>query len=168
MCSQLPPQPAHLTSSSELPTYTVAGQQPHDAAPEALYGSVPDPRQKNAKKKLEAALDATSGPAPTGLIIRNPDGTPFRGFWLDANENLMHRPFNGAFPALSRLNNRPTVYRKNCIIRQLDHVKSIHNRAYTILLIAEAACIRSTITHEGVYTKNWRAPDWTGTRCRQE
>ena len=52
---------------------------------------------------------------PAGLIIRNPDGTPFRGFWLDANENLMHRPFNGAFPALSRLNNRPTVYKKNCI-----------------------------------------------------
>ena len=32
----MPQQQAHLTSSSELPTYTVAGQQPRDAAPEAL------------------------------------------------------------------------------------------------------------------------------------
>ena len=31
-----PSQQPHLTSSPELPTYTVVGQQPHDAAPEAL------------------------------------------------------------------------------------------------------------------------------------
>ena len=67
--------------------------------PQRRCRPVSGPEAQNAKKKLEAALDATSGPAPTGLIIRNPDGTPFRGFWLDANENLMHRPFNGAFPA---------------------------------------------------------------------
>ena len=73
------------------------------------------PEAENATKKLQTALNATSGPATTGIIIRNPDGTPFRVFWLDANENLMHRPFNGAFPALSRLDYRPTVYRKNCI-----------------------------------------------------
>ena len=29
-------------------------------------------------KRLQTALDAASGPAPTGLIIRNPDGTPAR------------------------------------------------------------------------------------------
>ena len=40
-------QPARLTSSSELPTYTVAGQQPYDAAPEPLRGSFPDPRQRS-------------------------------------------------------------------------------------------------------------------------
>ena len=50
------------------------------------------------KKRLEAALDAASGPTPTGLIIRNPDGTPARVSWLDANGTLMHRPFDGAFP----------------------------------------------------------------------
>ena len=42
---KLPPQQTHLTSSSELPTYTVAGRQPHDAAPEPLCGSFPTPRQ---------------------------------------------------------------------------------------------------------------------------
>ena len=51
------------------------------------------------KKRLQNALDAASGPAPTGLIIRNPDGTPARVSWLDPNGNLMHRPFDGAFPA---------------------------------------------------------------------
>ena len=44
-CSEMPRQPAHLTSSSELPTYTVVGQQPHDAAPDALYGPFPDTRE---------------------------------------------------------------------------------------------------------------------------
>ena len=51
------------------------------------------------KKRLETALDDASGPAPTGLIIRNPDGTPAGVSWLDANRNLTHRPFDGAFPA---------------------------------------------------------------------
>ena len=30
------------------------------------------------KKRLETALDAASGPTPTGFIIRNPDGEPAR------------------------------------------------------------------------------------------
>ena len=50
------------------------------------------------KKRLETALDATSGPTPNGLIIRNPDGEPARVSWLDANGTLMHQPFDGAFP----------------------------------------------------------------------
>ena len=50
-------------------------------------------------KQLKAALDAASGPAPTDIIIRNLDGTPARVSWLDTNGNLMHRPFDGAFPA---------------------------------------------------------------------
>ena len=51
------------------------------------------------KKRLQTALDAASGPTPNGLIIRNPDGEPARVSWLDANGTLMHRPFDGAFPA---------------------------------------------------------------------
>ena len=50
-------------------------------------------------KQLKAALDAASGPSPTDIIIRNPDGEPARASWLDTNGNLMHRPFDGAFPA---------------------------------------------------------------------
>ena len=40
------------------------------------------------KNRLETALDAASGPAPTGLIIRGPDGEPAKVSWLDANRTL--------------------------------------------------------------------------------
>ena len=50
-------------------------------------------------KQLQTALDAASGPSPTDIIIRNPDGEPTRVSWLDTNGELMHRPFDGAFPA---------------------------------------------------------------------
>ena len=53
---------------------------------------------QQTENRLQTALDAASGPAPTGLIIRNPDGEPARVSWLDANGNLTHRPFDGAFP----------------------------------------------------------------------
>ena len=53
---------------------------------------------QQTESKLQAAFDAASGPTPTGLIIRNLDGTPARVSWLDANRTLMHRPFDGAFP----------------------------------------------------------------------
>ena len=49
-------------------------------------------------KQLKTALDAASGPSPTDIIIRNPDGEPTRVSWLDLNGELMHRPFDGAFP----------------------------------------------------------------------
>ena len=89
------------------------------------------------KKRLETALDAASGPAPTGLIIRNPDGPPARVSWLDANGNLMHRPFGGAFPA---------NYPQELAIRQCTEVArrlvaqpstDARDRAYTMLLMAE-------------------------------
>ena len=54
---------------------------------------------EQTNKQLKAALDAASGPAPTDIIIRNPDGEPTRVSWLDTNGELMHRPFDGAFPA---------------------------------------------------------------------
>ena len=89
------------------------------------------------KKRLETALDAASGPAPTGLIIRNPDGTPARVSWLDANGNLMHRPFDCTFPA---------DYPAELAIRQCAEVArrlvgqpstDPRDRAYTMLLMAE-------------------------------
>ena len=89
------------------------------------------------KNRLQTALDAASGPAPTGLIIRNLDGTPARVSWLAVNGTLMHRPFDGAFPA-----NYPT----ELAIRQCTEVaqrlmeqrsKVARNRAYTMLLMAE-------------------------------
>ena len=89
-------------------------------------------------KRLQAALDAASGPAPTGLIIRNPDGEPTRVSWLDTNGNLMHRPFDGAFPA---------DYPADLAVRQCTEVlyrllgypnNSARDRAYTMLYMAEA------------------------------
>ena len=65
------------------------------------------------KKRLQNALDAASGPAPTGLIIRNPDGTPARVSWLDANGTLMHRPFDGAFPARLPRRTRPAAVHRS-------------------------------------------------------
>ena len=89
------------------------------------------------KKRLEATLDAASGPTPTGLIIRNPDGTPARVSWLAVNGTLMHRPFDGAFPP---------NYPAELAIRQCTEVahrlvgqrsKVARDRAYTMLLMAE-------------------------------
>ena len=89
------------------------------------------------KNRLQAALDAASGPARTGLIIRNLDGTPARVSWLDVNRNLIHRPFDGAFPA---------NYPAKLAIRQCTEVaqrlvgqqsKVARDRAYTMLLMAE-------------------------------
>ena len=92
---------------------------------------------QQTKQKLQAALDAASGPAPTGLIIRNPDGTPARVSWRDVNGNLMHRPFDGAFPP---------NYPAELAIRQCNEVahrlmgqpfKGPRDRAYIMLLMAE-------------------------------
>ena len=89
------------------------------------------------KKRLEAALDAASGPAPNGLIIRNLDGTPARVSWLAVNGTLTHRPFDGAFPP---------DYPAELAIRQCTEVahrligqqsKVARDRAYTMLLMAE-------------------------------
>ena len=89
------------------------------------------------KKRLEAALDDASGPAPNGLIIRNLDGTPARVSWLAVNGTLTHRPFDGAFPP-----DYPAVL----AIRQCTEVtkrlvgqrsKAARNRAYHMLLMAE-------------------------------
>ncbi len=89
-------------------------------------------------KRLQAALDAASGPAPTDIIIRNPDGEPTRVSWLDTNGELMHRPFDGAFPA---------DYPAALAVRQCTEVlyrllgypnNSARDRAYTMLSMAEA------------------------------
>ena len=90
------------------------------------------------KKRLQTALDAASGPAPTDLIIRNLDGEPARVSWLDTNGNLMHRPFDGAFPA---------DYPAALAVRQCTEIlyrllgypnNAARDRAYTMLSIAEA------------------------------
>ena len=88
-------------------------------------------------KQLQTALDAASGPAPTDIIIRNPDGEPTRVSWLDTNGELMHRPFDGAFPA---------DYPAELTVQQCTEVacrllvypnNSARDRAHTMLYMAE-------------------------------
>ena len=55
--------------------------------------------ERGIKQRLKHALDAASGNPPSGLITPAPDGTPGRVSWLDPDGRLMHRPFDGAFPA---------------------------------------------------------------------
>ena len=89
-------------------------------------------------KQLKADLDAASGPAPTGLIIRNPDGEPTRVSWLDTNGELMHRPFDGAFPA----NYPDALAVRQCtevLYRLISYLNnSARDRAYTMLSMAQA------------------------------
>ena len=93
---------------------------------------------QQTEKKLQTALDAASGPAPTDIIIRNPDGEPTRVSWVDLNGELMHRPFDGAFP---------TDYPEERAVRQCTEVlyrlmgcPSIptRDRAYTMLSMVQA------------------------------
>ena len=89
------------------------------------------------KNRLQTALDAASGPTPTGLIIRNLDGTPARVSWLAVNGTLTHRPFDGAFPP---------DYPAELAIRQCTEVtqrlvgqrsKAARSRAFNMLFMAE-------------------------------
>ena len=47
-------QKVRLTSSSEVPTYTVAGQQPHDAAAKGAQRLVSGPKAGNLTDSLSA------------------------------------------------------------------------------------------------------------------
>ena len=89
-------------------------------------------------KRLQTALDAASGPSPTDIIITDTHGEPTRVSWLDTNGELMHRPFDGAFPA---------DYPEERAIRQCTEVfyrllgcpsGSARDRAYNMVLMAEA------------------------------
>ena len=93
---------------------------------------------QQTQKKLQTALDNASGPAPNGLIITDTHGEPARVSWLDTNGELMHRPFDGAFPA---------HYPEERAIRQCTEVlyrlisypnNSARDRAYTMLSMAQA------------------------------
>ena len=92
---------------------------------------------QQTQKKLQTALDAASGPTPTGFIITDTHGEPARVSWLALNGELMHRPFDGAFPA---------HYPAALAVRQCTEVlhrlvsypnNSACDRAYTMLLMAE-------------------------------
>ena len=116
------------------------------------------------KKRLETALDDASGPAPTGLIIRNPDGTPARVSWLDPNGNLTHRPFDGALPA---------NYPQELAIRQCTEVaQRLVAQPSTDAVTAPTPCCSwqnldctlSTTMPAEDSTPKWKKPKWKTTR----
>ena len=120
---------------------------------------------QQTEKKLQTALDAASGPAPTGLIIRNLDGTPARVSWLDANRNLMHtgrltapsRPITPQNSPYGSAQKSCTSYWATQTIRPVIAPTlccSWHKLACTHLTTKRAS--RSTLT--------WKQPKWTRTQ----
>ena len=94
--------------------------------------------ERGIKQRLKRALDTASGNPPSGLITPAPDGTPSRVSWLDPDGRLMHRPFDGAFPAYYTAE---TALEQCCqvVIELLDHPEgTARDRAYTMLHLAQS------------------------------
>ena len=94
--------------------------------------------ERGIKQRLKRALDAASGNPPSGLITPAPDGTPGRVSWLDPDGRLMHRPFDGAFPA----HYTAETALEQCsqvVIELLDRPEgTARDRAYTMLHLAQS------------------------------
>ena len=113
--------------------------QMHDDGTElsAIQKMSPLSNQKT-KERLQSALDAASGENPTGLIIHGPDGKPGRVSWVDNDGNLIHRPFDGAFPP-NYLQDLAIQQCQDVFLRLLEVANEpARNRAYTMLMMAEA------------------------------
>ncbi len=94
--------------------------------------------ERGIKQRLKRALDPASGNPPASLITPAPDGTPGRVSWLDPGGRLMHRPFDGAFPAHYTAETALAQCRQ-VFIELLDHPEGIaRDRAYTMLRLAQS------------------------------
>ncbi len=94
--------------------------------------------ERGIKQRLKRALDTASGNPPSGLITPTPDGKPGRVSWLDPGGRLMHRPFDGAFPAHYTAETAVAQCRQ-VFIGLLDHPEGhARDRAYTMLRLAQS------------------------------
>lgn len=94
--------------------------------------------ERGIKQRLKRALDTASGNPPSGLITPAPDGKPSRVSWLDPGGRLMHRPFDGAFPAHYKAETAVAQCRQ-VFIELLDHSEGhARDRAYTMLRLAQS------------------------------
>ena len=94
--------------------------------------------ERGIKQRLRRVLDSASGNPPSGLITPAPDGTPGRVSWLDPGGRLMHRPFDGAFPAHYTAEAALAQCRQ-VFIELLDHPDGLaRDRAYTKLRLAQS------------------------------
>ena len=99
---------------------------------------------RGIKQRLKRALDTASGNPPSDLITPAPDGKPGRVSWLDPGGRLMHRPFDGAFPAHYTAETALAQCRQ-VFIELLDHSEGhARDRAYTMLRLARVDCTPST------------------------
>ena len=94
--------------------------------------------ERGIRQRLKRVLDTASGNPPSGLITPAPDGTPGRVSWLDPGGRLMHRPFNGTFPAHYTAETAVAQCRQ-VFIELLDHPEGhARDRAYTMLRLAQS------------------------------
>ncbi len=93
---------------------------------------------RGIKQRLKRALENASGNPPSGLITPAPDGTPCHVSWLDPGGRLMHRPFDGAFPA--HYTTEATLEQcRQVFFLPLDHAESpAGDRAYAMLHLAQS------------------------------
>ena len=92
--------------------------------------------EHKTRKKLKEALDADSGKSPDSLIVPGPDGHPSRVSWTTPDGQLHHRSFDGPFPP--GYPNSDAVTQCRQVLIELMATSSDHDRAYTMLLMAEA------------------------------
>ena len=90
------------------------------------------------KRKLTQALDEASRQSQDDLIIRGPDGNPGRVSWTTSDGQLAHRAFDGPFPRGYPVNDAIDQCRE--VLIRLTATGNAHarNRAFTMLLMAEA------------------------------
>ncbi len=111
----------------------------HDAGAELdaiqrMSGYIPH----QTKRKLAAALDDASRRNPDALIVPGPDGNPVRVSWTTSNGHLAHRAFDGPFPR--GYPTRDAIDQCRDVLIRLIATGNEHarDRAYTMLLVAEA------------------------------
>ena len=108
---------------------------------------------QQTERKLTAALDEASRQSPDSLIVPGPDGNPGRVSWTTPDGHLAHRAFDGPFPRGYPINDALEQCRE--VLIRLTATGSCHarNRAYTMLLMAEA-CLHSFDRQAGKEIRN--------------
>ena len=93
---------------------------------------------QETKRKLAAALDEASRQNPDSLIVPGPDGNPGRVSWTTSNGHLAHRAFDGPFPRGYPISDAIDQCRDVLIRLVATGRENARDRAYTMLLMAEA------------------------------
>ena len=93
---------------------------------------------QRTERKLAEALDEASRQSPDSLIVGRPDGSPGRVSWTTADGHLAHRAFDGPFARGYPISDAIDQCREVLIRLTATGSEHARNRAYTMLLMAEA------------------------------